>query len=430
VAAQPPPVDIATLGVGSAAVAINAHGQIAGENALAPSPQRHAFSWTAADGMIDLGTLGHFTSSYAVALNGRGRIVGNSYTNWGSQESRAFSWTASEGMVDLGTLGGTRSEARAVNDRGAVVGESSLDQQHFHAFLWTASGGMTDLGHLGNNYSTAAAVNANQQVVGFSETSQPEGHAFSWTAAGGMIDLEPLPGDIASAAYAVNDQGVVAGISISLAGNRAVYWKTSATELRISTPNEPGRWGVGTLQRLAWTYSGDAPQFQIDISRDAGRTWDYITTAANAPGSSQNFYWRVTGPLTMAARFRVNAITDPGASDINDANIRIADATIEILTPTASTVALVGSTLKIGIKHTLGAGAPVVIEASADNGRSWRTAAQRRTTGSSTSSFLWAIDLPPTTRASVRVRSLDGSLAKATSGAFTVSVTATTDAAR
>ncbi len=67
--AQPPPVDIGTLGIDSAPVAINAQGQIAGENSPAPHLQRHAFSWTPAGGMIDLGTLEDFTSSYAVALN-------------------------------------------------------------------------------------------------------------------------------------------------------------------------------------------------------------------------------------------------------------------------------------------------------------------------------------------------------------------------
>ncbi len=197
-------------------------------------------------------------------------------------------------------------------------------------------------------------------------------------------------------------------------------------QLRILTPNAPSRWGLNTRQRLAWTYLGDSAQFLIEISRDSGRTWTDLATVANEPGNSQNFDWTVTGPLTSAAKFRVSAIGEPGATDVNDVDVRIAAATIEILFPTRTTSVAVGSSLTLHYRHSLGARAPVVIEVSSDNGNQWRTVAETMTTGSLTSSFRWIVDLLPTSHARVRVRAMDGSGAKATSSAFVITAAAGT----
>ena len=83
----------------------------------------HAGTAYAAEGPfipIDLGTLGG--NALANAVNDSGRVVGVVY----GAEFRAFSWTPAEGMIDLGTLGGTTADfsiAVAVNDSGEVVGE-------------------------------------------------------------------------------------------------------------------------------------------------------------------------------------------------------------------------------------------------------------------------------------------------------------------
>jgi hypothetical protein len=177
---------------------------------------------------------------------------------------------------------------------------------------------------------------------------------------------------------------------------------------------------LNTVQRLAWTYLGAAPRIRIDISRDGGETWQQLTTVPDAPGSSQSFYWRVTGPLTSAARFRVTAIGDSTATDVNDTNVRIAAPTLEILRPTEETTVAYGSRLTVAYRHSLGARAPVAIEVSQNNGQSWRTAATTETNGSATGTFSWTVDLPPTTRARVRIRALGGIDAKATSRAFVV----------
>ena len=75
----------------------------------------------------DLGTLGG-TFSAALAVNALGQIVGNS-TVAGDATQHGFLWQSGTGMTDLGTLGGTSSQvasndgfgARAINASGQVV---------------------------------------------------------------------------------------------------------------------------------------------------------------------------------------------------------------------------------------------------------------------------------------------------------------------
>ena len=71
---------------------------------------------------------------------------------------------------------------------------------------------------------------------------------------------------------------------------------------------------VGASQPLA---APSAPQFQIEISRNRAKTWDYLTTVPNEPGGFQDFFWEVTGALAFASRFRVSAIGDPDGVDVN-----------------------------------------------------------------------------------------------------------------
>src|SRR5438309_11631370 len=68
---------------------------------------------------IDLGTLGGLQSG-AGAVNDSGQIVG--FSALPVFGAHAFSWTAAGGMIDLGTLGGTGSGAGAVAANCQVVG--------------------------------------------------------------------------------------------------------------------------------------------------------------------------------------------------------------------------------------------------------------------------------------------------------------------
>src|SRR5438046_10381769 len=84
------PIDLGTLGgLNSGAGAVNDSGQIVGFSAL-PVFGAHAFSWTAAGGMIDLGTLGG-PGSEALEVSANGQVGGGRET--GAVGSADLSWT-------------------------------------------------------------------------------------------------------------------------------------------------------------------------------------------------------------------------------------------------------------------------------------------------------------------------------------------------
>jgi probable HAF family extracellular repeat protein len=82
-------------------------------------------------------------------------------------------------ITDLGNLGSV-SRARGINDRGQIVGNSSLATGATHAFLWE-NGVITDLGTLGGANSQALGINDRGQIVGSSLTATGETHATLWS---------------------------------------------------------------------------------------------------------------------------------------------------------------------------------------------------------------------------------------------------------
>jgi probable HAF family extracellular repeat protein len=287
--------DLGTLG-GSAsnAISVNDSQQVAGVSSIAGDAAGHAFVWTAANGLVDLGTLGGTWSRLAyrpddpgATMNRRGEVTGYSALP-GDGSYHAFLWSAETGMVDLGTLGGAVSQAEGVSDTGQVVGTSYTPSGAFHAFSWTAQSGMLDVGTLpGDQYSVAIAVNNHGQIVGRS-FGAAGWRAFSWTAEGGMIDLgfgAPPTGPTLTEAVDVNDSGQVAGWGVASDGStQAFLWSADA--------------GMVIL----------GPFLPVDLNAHG----QVAGNGAGVDGSGHAFSWTAAGGLVDIGPAIANAVSDRG----------------------------------------------------------------------------------------------------------------------
>lgn len=228
-------------GGSSVAVAIDDSGNVSGTyRPTTVAEPNHAFRWSAATGLVDLGTLGG-TNSFAHGISGA-RAVGEG--TLASGENRAFLSDAT-GIHDLGTLPGggglDGSRAFGVNASGAVVGASRDANGFVRAVRWSG-GAVTDLGTLvgpGLSNASAAAINASGVIVGSSDTTSGRTHAALWSGTT-VTDLGSVGTDT-SAATAVNATGVAAGnLSRSFSPRPARFDHGTVTEIGILTGFERG----------------------------------------------------------------------------------------------------------------------------------------------------------------------------------------------
>jgi probable HAF family extracellular repeat protein len=168
-------------------------------------------------------------------------------------------------VTDLGTLGGTASVARAINDRGQVVGESTINSGENHAFIWE-NGRMRDLGLFpGDLFAAASDINNRGQVVG-AGAADFSPHALLWEN-GRVIDL----GGTFSQAFAINNRGQIVGVT---SGGAAL-------------------WQNGVLHNLANLSGGGSEAFDIN---DKGVIVGYSTTAT---GESHAVMWTDGGIVDL-----------------------------------------------------------------------------------------------------------------------------------
>ncbi|MFO0749416.1 MAG: HYR domain-containing protein [Myxococcota bacterium] len=220
--------------------ALSDSGVVVGQLTTA-SDEHHAFRWSQAGGLVDLGTAG--AESDAVAVNTAGDVAGSASIG-GHRHAVVFHGDGS--VEDLGTLGGDDSYALAENDAGAVLGQSTRADGVSRTFIWTDAIGIADIGPSGEA-TTGIALASSGLAVGVASQGGLVG-AFLYTPTRALVNIAALGAD--PQPVGLTALGQVAGNFTVGAGTRAFFW----AEARGA--EDLGTFGGATAEAVALSSDG------------------------------------------------------------------------------------------------------------------------------------------------------------------------------
>ena len=128
------------------------------------------------------------------------------YSNTAAELAHAFAWSEAGGLVDLGVVPGSNESFAFDTDDGVVVGQLS-GPTSTRAFIWTAASGMRAI--TPETVTAVATTITNGRVLGWYVAANGA-RPFLWTSRRGVLDVNPRGFDNGSRAVSVDAAGRIA----------------------------------------------------------------------------------------------------------------------------------------------------------------------------------------------------------------------------
>ncbi len=345
---------------------------VVGWSTLIDGGYAHAFRWTAAGGMQDLGTLDNYRSSVARAVSGDGSIVvgqvGSDSTGAGIAD-QAFIWSSSSGMQYLVPNVYSSQVLDISSDGSTVIGYMILKingNNFYHPFRWTASGGIEDLFSLIGDAEPFGISDDGSVLVGVDSTGKS---AFRFD--GNNLETKTLTGYDAWA-RSVSGDGLVTFGDLNSLGQISLFSWDSVMTFRgnigfgavISKASYDGSAVVGTLNLKSYYDSNYLRAFRW--TKNVGvENLNTAYASLLTSGSILKYAYSITGDKRFIVGGGINGTTGQLEAYIIDTQVQL-----HITQPNSISKFIVGEldTIKwIGGQS----GQTLQIEYSTDNGNNW-----------------------------------------------------------
>ncbi len=244
-ASSPRPLDVAP-GELSRAVAVNDAGRILVSVGTPASP-RDALVVDPVSGSVVEMPLPDWQYAEAKTMNDRGEVIVFVYVGPGGPALAFVVWNSATGAVDTVAGVGPLPGFSDINNRGHVVGGVRRDDEH-EAFLWDRSGpfAVHFLDHTGWNSSSARAINDRGQILGSVWNGPTDAHVAVWDD----LNASPRLLDGLSSAADINDAGQIIGRS-SVSGVDGVWDLTTSQFIQL--PSAAAAFALNDVgQVLGW----------------------------------------------------------------------------------------------------------------------------------------------------------------------------------